>query len=118
MAQNNFNATDNLMFTWRHNSTTIQDNYNRRMITYFPENSYWVARSMLVVMNVTRRDGGQYQCVASNREIVDDNSDTALVTVYCKCSVLFTVVTGNGNACTLLDKDILKPIVRTIFEYT
>ena len=108
VAQNNLDAPNNLTFTWRHNDTNIRDDDSRRIIRYFPENSDREARSMLMVMNVTRRDGGQYQCVASNREIIDGDSDTTNVTVYCKCSVLFTVVTANGNACTLLDKDIHK----------
>ena len=117
-AQNNLDAPNNLRFTWRHNRSTIQGDDSRHIIIPFPENPDKEARSMLVVMNVTRYDGGQYQCIASNREIVDGDSDTVKVTVHCKCSVLFTVVTANGNACTLLDKDILKPIVRTIFECT
>ena len=92
VAQNNLDAPNNLTFTWRHNRTTInssniQDNDNRRMITSSPENPDRIASSMLVVMNVTRRDGGEYQCVASNREIVDGDRDTVNVTVHCKCSV-------------------------------
>ena len=102
VTQNNLDAPNNLTFTWRHNSSNIQDNDTRRMITPFPENPDRVASSMLVVMNVTRRDGGQYQCTASNREIVDGDSDTVNVTVHCKYSVLFTVVTANGNACNVL----------------
>ena len=117
-AQNNLDALNNLRFTWRHNGRTIQVDGSRRMIISFPENPDREARSILMVMNVTRYDGGQYQCIASNREIVDGDNNTALVTVHCKWSALFTVVTPNGNACTLLDKDTLKPIVRTIFECT
>ena len=108
VAQNNLDAPNDLMFTWRHNSSTIQVDDSRHIITYFPENLFRKARSILTVMNVTRYDGGQYQCVAFNREIIDGDRDTAFVTVHCKCSVLFTVVTANSNACTLLDKDILK----------
>ena len=114
VAQNNLNAPNDLMFAWRHNGSNIQNDDSRRIITPFPEE----ARSILMVMNVTRYDGGQYQCVAFNREIIDGASTTSFVTVYCKWSVLFAVVTANGNACTLLDEDIHKRIVVTIFEYT
>ena len=89
VAQNNLDAPNNLMFTWRHNDSTIQEDDSRRIITPFPESPSREARSILVVMNMTRYDGGQYQCVASNREIVDGASTTSFVTVFCKCSVLF-----------------------------
>ena len=118
VAQNNLDAPNNLTFTWRHNRSNIQNDDSRRIITSFPENPDREARSILMVMNVTRYDGGQYQCIASNREIVDGDHDTVIVTVCCKLSALFTEVTANGNACTLLDKDILKPIVRKIFKFT
>ena len=95
VAQNNLDAPNNLTFTWRHNGRNIQDDDNsRRIITPFSENPDREARSILMVMNVTRRDGGQYQCIASNRVIIDGDSDTAFVTVHCKCSVLFTVITA------------------------
>ena len=107
VAQNNLDAPNNLTFTWRHNSSTInssniRDDGSRRIIKPYSENPDREARSILMVMNVNRYDGGQYQCIASNREIVDGASTTAFVTVYCKCSALFTVVTANGNACNLL----------------
>ena len=117
VAQNNLDAPNDLMFTWRHNGSNIQDD-SRRIITPSPEDAAREASSILMVMNVTRYDGGEYECTASNREIIDGASNTSFVTVYCKWSVLFTVVTANGNAYTLLDEDIHKRIVGTIFEYT
>ena len=94
VAQNNLDAPNDLRFTWRHNSSTIQEDDSCCTIKSFPENRTREARSMLMVMNVTRYDGGQYQCIASNREIIDGDSDTAFVTVHCKSSVLFTVITA------------------------
>ena len=101
VAQNNLDAPNNLRFTWRHNDINIRDDDGRRINTSFPENFEREARSVLVVMNVTRSDGGMYECVASNREINDGDSESDNVTVYCKWLVLFTVVTANGYACNL-----------------
>ena len=101
VAQNNLDAPNNLTFIWRHNDVNIRDVDSRRIITPFSENPEREARSVLVVMNVTRSDGGMYECVASNREINDGDSESDNVTVYCKWLVLFTVVTANGYACNL-----------------
>ena len=64
---------------------TIQDDDSHSIITLFPEDSATrVVVSILMVMNVTRRDGGKYQCSAFNREITDGISITSNVTVLCK----------------------------------
>ena len=101
VAQNNLDAPNNLSFAWRHNDSNIRDDDSCCMITSFPENAEREARSVLVVMSVTRSDGGMYECVAFNREITDGDDESDNVTVYCKWSVLFTVVTANGYACNL-----------------
>ena len=92
VAQNNPDAPNDLIFTWRHNGTNIHDGDSHRFVTSFPESHCREARSILVVMNVTQSDGGLYKCVASNREIIDGASVTTTVTVYCKWSALFTVM--------------------------
>ena len=65
------------------------------------DNATRVASSMLVVTNVTRRDGGLYRCIAFNREIADGDGANSLVTVYCKWSALFTVVASSVSASIL-----------------
>ena len=94
VAQNNLDAPNNLMFIWYHNETRIADEDSRHMITPLSEDSGTrEARSTLVVMNVTRKDGGLYRCIAFNREIADSDTATTFVTVYCKWSALLCMVT-------------------------
>ena len=94
VAQNNLDAPNNLMFYWYHNESRISDEDSRRMITPLSEdNATRVASSMLVVTNVTRRDGGLYRCSVFNRNITDSDTATTSVTVYCKWSALLCVVT-------------------------
>ena len=101
IAQNNFDAPNDLMFIWYHNGTAVGED-SRGMITSSSEDpGTREARSTLVVMNVTRNDGGLYRCSAFNREIADGDEANSLVTVYCKWSALFTVVTSSVNASIL-----------------
>ena len=101
VAQNNHDAPNNLMFIWYHNGTAVGED-SRGVITSSSEDpGTREARSTLVVMNVTRKDGGLYHCIAFNREIADSDEANSLVTVYCKWSALFTVVTSSVNASIL-----------------
>ena len=85
VAQNNRDAPNNLMFYWYHNEARISDEDSRRMISLPSEdNATRVARSMLVVTNVNRNDGGMYRCSVFNRNITDRDTATTNVTVYCK----------------------------------
>ena len=62
----------------------IQDDDGHSIITFFSEDSaIWVVGNILMVMKVTRRDGG-YRCSAFNRDITDGISTTSNVTVLCK----------------------------------
>jgi len=84
-AQNNRDAPNNLMFYWYHNETRITDSDSRRIITSFSEDpDTRERRNTLVVMNVTWNDGGLYRCLVFNRNIIDCDTATTFVTVYCK----------------------------------
>ena len=94
VAQNNRDAPNNLMFFWYHNGRRILDEDIRRMISPPSEdNATRVARSMLLVTNVNRTDGGMYRCAVFNRNITDMDTATTSVTVNCKWSALLSVVT-------------------------
>ena len=94
VAQNNLDAPNNLMFYWYHNEARISDEDSRHVITPSSEDpGTREARSTLVVMNVTRNDGGLYRCSVFNRNITDKDTTTTFVTVYCKWSALLCVVT-------------------------
>ena len=94
VAQNNRDAPNNLMFYWYHNESRISEEDSRRMISPPSEdNATRVARSMLLVTNVNRNDGGLYRCSVFNRNITDRDTATTSVTVYCKWSALLSVVT-------------------------
>ena len=103
VAQNNRDAPNNLMFYWYHNDSRISDEDIRRMIAPPSEdNATRVARSMLMVTNVNRNEGGLYRCSVFNRNITDKDTATTNVTVYCKWSAL--LLNSNGKKYTLSDE--------------
>ena len=78
------------MFIWYHNGTAVGEDSHGVITPSSEDPGTREARSTLVVMNVTRRDGGLYRCIAFNREIADGDEASSSVTVYCECLAFFT----------------------------
>ena len=79
-AVNNEGAPNPLMFRWVFDGTFLP---NSLVVNTLPDENNTVT-STLTVPSVTRANAGGYQCLAFNRDIMDeDRSEVVTVTVNC-----------------------------------